>query len=112
MVKPKPEKDEKGRFVPGNNGGGGRPKGSRNQLGEAFVADVYEHWMTHGLDAIERVCKTSPADYLKVIASILPKDLNMNVSPFEHMTDAELDASIKKLCADITEIEGSAPTEH
>ena len=44
MAKPKPAQDEKGRFVPGNNGGAGRPKGSRNLLGEAFIADLYEHW--------------------------------------------------------------------
>jgi hypothetical protein len=41
MAKPKPEQDEKGRFVPGNSGNGGRPKGSRNRLGEAFVAGLY-----------------------------------------------------------------------
>jgi hypothetical protein len=46
MLKPKPEQDEKGRFVPGNNGGGGRPIGSRNQLGEAFIVDLYADWLT------------------------------------------------------------------
>jgi hypothetical protein len=40
MAKHKPQQDEKGRFLTGNSGGG-RPKGSRNQLGEAFVADLY-----------------------------------------------------------------------
>jgi hypothetical protein len=109
MAKPKPEQDEKGRFLPGNNGGSGRPKGSRNQLGEAFIAELYEHWQIHGIAAIKKVCDKHPVEYLKVIASILPKDVNINVSPFEHMTDAELDASIKRLLADR---EGSEPTEH
>ena len=35
MAKPKPEQDEKGQFLPGNNGGSGRPQGYRAQLGEA-----------------------------------------------------------------------------
>jgi hypothetical protein len=111
MSKPKPEQDEKGRFISGNSGGG-RPKGSRNQLGEAFIADLYEHWQIHGMAAIRTVCDKHPADYLKIIASILPKDVNMNVSPFEHMTDAELNASIRRLLADAVEREGLEPTEH
>jgi hypothetical protein len=61
------------------------------------------------MEAIEKMYANNPADYVKVIASILPKDVNMNVSPFEHMTDAELNASIRRLLA---EREGSEPTEH
>jgi hypothetical protein len=71
MTKPKPEQDENGRFVPGNNGGTGRPKGSRNQLGEAFIADLYEDWLIHGAATIEKVRASRPPDYLKVVASIL-----------------------------------------
>jgi hypothetical protein len=51
----------------------------------------------------------NPADYLKVVASILPRDVNMNVSPVEQMTDEELNATIERLLA---EKEGSEPTEH
>ena len=47
-----------------------------------------------------------------VLNDIFPKDVNMNVSPFEHMTDDELEASIKRLLADVAEREGSEPTEH
>jgi hypothetical protein len=114
MAKPKPEQDEKtGRFITGNSGGG-RPHGWRNQLGEAFVASIYEDWQKHGPAAIAKVRETRPADYLKVIASILPKDLNMKVSAIESMTDDELDASIARLLAehDDTGREGSEPTEH
>ena len=69
-------------------------------MGEAFIADLYADWLAHGFATIEKVRTTRPADYLKVIASILPKDVNMNVSPFEHMTDAELDALIARLLAE------------
>jgi hypothetical protein len=79
VLKPKPEQDEKGRFVPGNNGGAGRPKGSRNLLGEAFIDDLYAHWQKHGMEAIEKMYAKNPADYVKVVASILPKDVNTNV---------------------------------
>lgn len=88
-VEMKPEKDEKGRFVSGNIGGG-RPKGSRNKLGEAFVADIYEDWQEHGAEVIQAVRAEKPDVYMRVIASILPKDLNVNVNPLEEATDDEL----------------------
>jgi hypothetical protein len=46
---------ETGRFVSGNNGGPGRQRGSRNKLGEAFVADVYAKWQEHGAQTLERI---------------------------------------------------------
>ena len=91
------------------------PHGSRAKLGEAFVADLYADWQKHGPVTITKVRETRPADYLKLIASILPKDVNMNVSPFEHMTDAELEALIARLLAerdDGAEREGPPSTEH
>jgi len=55
MVKPKPEQDEKGRFIAGNSGNGGRKPGSRAKLGEAFVADLCADWEKHGIETIARV---------------------------------------------------------
>jgi hypothetical protein len=55
-------RDEKGRSVAGNSGNGDRPKGSRNQLAEAFVADLYASWLAHGFATIEKVRTTRPAD--------------------------------------------------
>ncbi len=52
MAKSKPTQDEKGRFLPGNNGGTGRPKGSRNKLGEAFIDDLYQDWQANGAETI------------------------------------------------------------
>lgn len=110
--KPKPAKDESGRFLTGNIGGG-RPKGSRNKLGEAFVDELYADWQQCGAKTIAKVREERPADYLKVIASILPKDVNVKVSAIESMSDDELNATIKRLLRD-READGdrSAPTEH
>jgi hypothetical protein len=75
----------------------GRPKGSRNKLGEAFVADLYADWIEHGIEAVQKVRQDRPHDYLKVIASILPKDLHVKVSEFDEMSDADLVARIRQL---------------
>ena len=117
-VKSKPKQDEKGRFLPGNNGGAGRPKGSRNKLGEAFIDNLYQDWQANGAETIARVREERPQDYLKVVASILPKDVNLRRSPYEDMTDAELDAAIIRLGRDLWYLkddepgDGSESTEH
>ena len=110
MAKSKPEQDEKGRFLPGNNGGNGRPKGSRNKLGEQFLADLQSDWALHGQEVIVAVRKNKPVEYLKVVASILPKDLILNVRLYDNMSDDELNRSIKRLLIDgefAEDIEGS-----
>jgi hypothetical protein len=94
--KPKPEKDEKGRFISGNIGGG-RPKGARSKLSEAFLDALHDDFTEHGVEAIATVRMEKPDQYLKVIASILPKDLNVNVNEFDGMTDDELMERIRQL---------------
>ena len=117
MAKSKPTQDGIGRFISGNSGGG-RPKGSRNKLGEAFIDNLYQDWQANGAETIARVREERPQDYLKVVASILPRDMNLKVSPLENMTDAELNAAIIRLGRDLGYLkddvpgEGSASTEH
>lgn len=71
----KPEQDERGRFVAGNSGNGGRPRGARAKLGEAFLEAMYTDFQEHGVAAIITVRDEKPDQYLKVVASILPKEL-------------------------------------
>lgn len=92
-----PQKDETtGRFVTGNRGGG-RPKGSRNKLAEAFITDMHADWEANGASVIETVRSERPDVYLKVVASILPRDLNVNINPLEEADDAELVQRLRDL---------------
>lgn len=94
-----PEGMEPYKWKPGQSGNPkGRPKGSRNQLGEAFVADLYEDWQANGSQVLEDARKSKPADYLKVVASILPKDIKMT---FETMSDGELSRRLDALTRSI-----------
>lgn len=85
-------------YKPGQSGNPkGRPKGSRNKLGEAFLSDMLEDWEEYGKSVIESVRAEKPDVYMKVVASILPRDLNVNMNPLEDADDAELIQRLREL---------------
>jgi hypothetical protein len=68
-------------WKPGQSGNPkGRPPGSRNKLGEAFVEALYRDFVEHGAKAIEICRETKPDVYLTVISKIIPKEHNLNKS--------------------------------
>lgn len=94
-------KDDKGRFLTGNIGGG-RPKGARAKLGEAFIDALHDDFLENGVAAIQTVRSEKPDQYLKVIASLLPKDVNLNINDqYGEMSDDELIDRIRQLDATI-----------
>ncbi|GAA4717146.1 hypothetical protein H9L13_06805 [Sphingomonas lutea] len=67
-------RDARGRFLTGNSGGG-RRKGSRNRLTETFIAAIEIDFAEHGPDALAQLRGDDPATYLRIIASLIPRDL-------------------------------------
>jgi hypothetical protein len=78
-------------FQPGNRLGG-RKTGSRNRLSEIALAALGEHFAEFGKEAIDRVYREEPATYLKIVASLCPRELRVErSSPFSELTDDELE---------------------
>ena len=87
---PSPKQLEAYSFKPGNRLGG-RPLGSRNRLTEIALQALGEHFAVHGAAAIDRVYREEPATYLKIVASLLPRQLHVErSSPLADLSDAEL----------------------
>jgi len=93
MTRPKPSAPQ---WQPGQSGNPkGRPIGSRNKLNEKFILALHDDFAKHGPAVIAEVRETRPEVYLKVIASILPRELHFkSESVFEGMTNEQLDEAL------------------
>ena len=90
-------------FKPGHNIKGGRPKGSRNKLAQRVFDDIFRHWnepaggdLCKGQAALELLYREKPGDYLKLTASILPKEFVFE-NAITELDDDELDYMISML---------------
>lgn len=86
------------RFQPGNPG---RPKGSKNKLQEDFLKDVLEAWETSGKAAIAAMIADKPGDFVKMVASLMPKEATLNINDTSDLTDDELAERIRALAAQL-----------
>lgn len=55
----------------------GRPKGARNKLGEDFIQALAEDFAAEGVQAIRAMREEKPNEYVKVVASLLPKHVEV-----------------------------------
>lgn len=81
------------RANPGNPGG--KPAGARNRICKAFLNALAKDFDAHGVDAIVRTREEEPATYMRVLAGLLPKELELSRNPLAEMTDDELAAAIE-----------------
>jgi hypothetical protein len=89
-------------FKPGQSGNpGGKPAGSRNRLTTKFINDLLEDFEENGKDAIVSCRTEDPVSYVRMVASLLPKQVEQT-QPLEDLTDAELVAGIALLRSRLT----------
>lgn len=61
---------------------------------------MQDDFRQHGEDAIRRTREEKPADYVKVLASLLPKEVEIK-RPLEDLTDDELVNAIELIRASV-----------
>jgi len=79
------------RFQPGNPG---RPKGARHKLSENFVVALANDFEKNGIEAIATVRVERPHEYLKVIASLMPKHVEVKDVALDELERDELAALV------------------
>ena len=69
-------RDERGRFLPGNPGSPGRPKGSRHVLEEDFIAALQREFNRRGSAAVEDLDSKALCE---MVTKVLPKESRVDV---------------------------------
>jgi hypothetical protein len=85
------------RFGP-NNPGRAKQKGARDRLSATFLTAFADDFEKHGSDVIATVRANDPAAYLRVAASIIPKEFEVKHA-LDDVTDDELEQAIGLLSA-------------
>ena len=64
-------RDEKGRFAPGNPGGG-RPKGSQNKVTRDMKTMLIEIVERHGMEGLWKFSKDHPVEFWRMASRLIP----------------------------------------
>lgn len=92
-----PPPPEHSRFAAGTSGNpGGKPVNARNRLTAAFLNRLADDFEQHGKDAIVKCREERPEAYIKAIAALCPKEIELK-RPLEEMATEELLAAVTAL---------------
>ena len=67
-------------FKDGHSGGPGRPKGARNKVTKAYLDAVAKSFAKNGPEVLEIIKEKRPDVYMKLVAALVPKDLDVKYS--------------------------------
>ena len=72
---------------------GGKPVKSRNRLQRDFIRCLADDFEAHGVDAICKAREQDPVGYIKTIASLMPRELEVS-RPLDDFSEEQIDAAI------------------
>ena len=74
---------------------GGRTKGVKNRLSHAFLTALAEDFEQHGVDAIKIARVERPVEYVRIVAGLMRRELEITETQLMQIPDDELDAFIE-----------------
>ncbi len=78
-------------FQPGESGNpSGRPRGGRNRLSEVLLSIVVDDFIEHGPEAVAQLREKDPATYLRLVSSLVPRELILKQEEAPAVDYAEL----------------------
>jgi hypothetical protein len=80
--------------VRGNPASHGRAKGTRLRLQGDFVKRLADDFDRYGKYAIARCRHNDPTGYVRVCASLMPKEVEVSPLPLDEISDEQLNAAI------------------
>ena len=86
-------------FKPGVSG---NPHGNRHRtrhlLNQEFMQALLLHFRQHGKKAIEKVARNQPAVYVKILALLVPREMQIEqTNRIKQMTDEEIEQAIEAI---------------
>lgn len=74
-----------------------RPKRAKKTLGDDFLTAVRADFRAHGAGVIAEVRADKPDQYLKIVLSVLPKDVDAAINQMDTLSDEEIRNRIRTL---------------
>jgi len=59
-----------------------KPQSVRAGLQTKFLYDLAEDWRLHGIEAIRNMRAEKPSEYVKVVASLMPKEVELDLANY------------------------------
>ena len=78
----------------GGNRGGGRRQGARSRISTALLTAFAEDFEKYGEETVRITRVEKPIEYLRIAASLLPKEFEFTDNRLGELSDEELDAVI------------------
>jgi hypothetical protein len=80
----------------------GNPHGNRHRtrhlLNQEFMQALLLHFRQHGKKAIEKVARNQPAVYVKILALLVPREMQIeHTNRIKQMTDEEIEQAIEAI---------------
>src|SRR3974390_1112865 len=88
-------------FEKGRPKTGDRAKGAKNRLSHAFLTALAEDFEQFGAETLKIARMEKPVEYIRIVAGLMPKELEIMDSRVSDLSDEELDVFIAKLRAQL-----------